>query len=191
MLVFINSLELEQTDKEFVLWLYQKYKNLMYLTAKKQISSPEVIEDILQDSIIKLIEKIGVLRSLDQHALAGYIVATVRNTAFNYLKKQAYINGRLNDGNESDIDAGATSITLEELVLMNERTEQLFRVWPKLSATDRHLLEGKYILGYSDAELAQQLYCKPASIRMKLTRARRTAFALLMQSEGGFFNDET
>lgn len=37
MLVFINSLELEQTDKEFVLWLYQKYKNIMYLTAKKQI----------------------------------------------------------------------------------------------------------------------------------------------------------
>ena len=108
MLVFINSLELEQTDKEFILWLYQNYKNLMYLTAKMQISSPEVIKDILKYSFFKLIEKIGVLRSRDKHAWAGYVVATFRNTAFNYLKKQAYINGRLNDGNESDIDAGAT-----------------------------------------------------------------------------------
>lgn len=191
MLVFINALTLEQTDKEFVLWLYEKYKNLMYLTAKKQISSPEVIEDILQDSIIKLIEKIEVLRSLDQHALAGYIVATVRNTSINFLKKQSYISEKLNDGNDSGIDDSTTTITLEDLVLLNERAEQLLQIWPKLSETERYLLEGKYVLGYSDAELAKQLYCKPASIRMKLTRARRTAFALLMQSEGGFFNDET
>ena len=190
MLAFISALPLEQTDKEFALWLYQKYKNLMYLTAKKQISSPEVIEDILQDSIIKLIEKIEVLRSLDQHALAGYIVATVRNTSINFLKKQS-ISEKSNDGNDSGSDENTTFITLEDLVLLNERAEQLLHIWPKLSDTDRYLLEGKYVLGYSDAELAQQLYCKPASIRMKLTRARRTAFALLMQSEGGFFNDET
>ena len=46
------------------------------------------------------------------------------------------------------------------------------------------LLEGKYILGLSDEELAAEFDCSPNSIRMKLTRARRQVIKLV--KEGGF-----
>ena len=188
MLIFLESLELEQTDKEFIVWLYHEYKGLMYYTAKKYISFPEEIEDILQDSIIKLIERIELLRDMEKHTLAGYIAATIRNTSFNYLKKQAQINKKTYD---EEINENEQSIPLEDLLHLKERSEQLIKVWPQLSAIDRHLLEGKYILGYSNEELAQQLGYKPSSIRMKMTRGRRCAFTLLMQSEGGVFDDKT
>lgn len=45
-------------------------------------------------------------------------------------------------------------------------------------------MEGKYILGYTDAELADMLGCKKSSVRMKLTRARRRAFQLMTEEEG-------
>lgn len=56
-------------------------------------------------------------------------------------------------------------------------------VWAHLTEEEQTLLEGKYIIGYTDAELAGQLQCKVSSIRMKLTRARRRAISLLNEQE--------
>lgn len=48
---------------------------------------------------------------------------------------------------------------------------------------ERVLLEGKYLLHRSDAELAEILGCQTDSVRMKLTRARRTALKMLREWE--------
>ena len=42
-----------------------------------------------------------------------------------------------------------------------------------MTESDQLLLLGKYTMDMSDTELAQVINCKPSSIRMKLTRARR------------------
>ena len=60
-----------------------------------------------------------------------------------------------------------------------ERGKRLADALRRLAETDRILLEGKYLLEYSDETLAKQLGCRPASVRAKLTRARRRAFQLL------------
>ena len=44
----------------------------------------------------------------------------------------------------------------------------------EMKEDEQQLLMGKYLMDLSDAELAQTLGCKASSIRMKLTRARRT-----------------
>ena len=56
-----------------------------------------------------------------------------------------------------------------------EQLDALRRVWPRLSEADQLLLSGRYILGLDDRELARLAGCKPGSVRMKLTRARRNA----------------
>ena len=53
-----------------------------------------------------------------------------------------------------------------------------------LSPGDRMLLEGKYILGYSDRELARRLNCRETAIRMRLCRARHRAMNLILTLEG-------
>lgn len=60
----------------------------------------------------------------------------------------------------------------------------LSKIWPRLPEDDRVLLEGKYILGYSDQELAEEIGCQANSIRVKLTRARRRALAIIQEQEG-------
>lgn len=65
----------------------------------------------------------------------------------------------------------------------DELREQLAAVLEEISNDDRVLLEGKYILQYSDETLAMVLNCKVSSIRMKLTRARRRALKLI-KTEG-------
>ena len=69
----------------------------------------------------------------------------------------------------------------EELVAQAAKLEldALAQVWPRLDENTRWLLEARYILDYSDGELARELGVKPDSVRMALTRARRKARRLM------------
>ena len=72
-----------------------------------------------------------------------------------------------------------------------EHDKALLDIWPVLPKETQILLKGKYILGYTDQELACQLKCKPSSIRMKLTRARRAALLLLSERNEVKEHDKT
>ena len=88
----------------------------------------------------------------------------------------------LEEQDEQDVVMPGPS--LDEQILLEEQKDHLMQIWSNLSEEDQLLLEGKYILGYKDAELADMLGCKKNSIRMKLTRARRRAFQLMTEEEG-------
>ena len=72
----------------------------------------------------------------------------------------------------------------DERIRLEEQKDRLMKIWSKRPDEDQLLWEGKYMLGYKDAELADMLGCKKDSIRMKLTRARRRAFQLMTEEEG-------
>jgi len=68
---------------------------------------------------------------------------------------------------------------IELQVIKKEDLEALSRIWTQLDERTRYLLEGYYILNLPAAEMARELNIKPASLRMALTRARKTAYQLL------------
>lgn len=175
----------DQDNKDFVLRLYQEFKPLMFAIARKYISNPSDCEDVVQDSLVKLIKKVDTLRGKDRCILSSYIVFTIRNTAINHIKHQHVVDVHSSslDAQYSDVESSEPS--LDELMALAERRAKLTGIWDQLREEDRTLLEGKYIFGNTDKELAAQLNCKPASIRMKLTRARRKALKLLIKNGGG------
>lgn len=107
----------------------------MFYTAQKYISAPNIAEDLVQDSLVKLIEKVDVLRPMSKRTLAGYIVVTIRNTSINYLKKQATDNTHCVDSQDPIWENMDNHIfSLDELMLLRERNAQLKKIWPKLSS---------------------------------------------------------
>lgn len=78
----------DQKEREFMEELYRKYERLMYATVRRYISDSMEQEEIVQESLKKLIEKRRVLCNLDCAAQAGYIVVAIRNTSFSYLRKR-------------------------------------------------------------------------------------------------------
>lgn len=79
----------------------------------------------------------------------------------------------------------ADNIAYHEVELLNnivdrEMRIEIFReIWPCVPAGARELLERKYILNESDAEIADAMGIGKNSVRMALTRARKTAFSIL------------
>jgi len=169
-------------DQEFVLSLYEQFRKIMLHTAKKYVSNDSIVEDLVQDALVKLIQKISTLRKLSNRALSTYIVFTVRNISINYLKRQQIAN-KHHSGKGIDDETGFENNNLtpsaEEIVLIDERKGEFHKEFAKLSEKDRDILMGKYLLGLTDKELAAQHGCKPESIRMILTRARRNALAAM------------
>ena len=181
MLALISAAIEDPSDLEFMTQFYLQYERLMYATVMKRLSDPET-KDIVQDCVIKLIPRIPFLRRQARCINASYVVSTVRNTTINYMRKQGRTDGRccsLEDQDEQDMVMPGRS--LEEHILLEEQKDRLMQIWSSLPEEDQLLLEGKYILGYKDTELADMLGCKKDSIRMKL---RRRAFQLMTEEEG-------
>ncbi len=171
-----------ESDGVFIARLYDEFKYIMLSTAKSYVSSPEDREDIVQESVIKLLKKAALLREKERPALAAYIVYTVRNTAKNHLRRRSVERAHFGES-DGDTEPEADMIPLDELMALRERQVRLDRLLSGLSEDDQTLLIGKYILEYSDEELARELGCKSASVRMKLTRARRRALKIIARDE--------
>lgn len=174
----IDSLD----DRAFMTRLYEDYWRLMFSTAGKCCGQRADREDMVQESLLRLIAHVKTLRTMERAVLASYIVITVRNTCFTQLareKKEMPNCVSWEDALGGDDDADQAPNLMEQL----EQAALVERLWQVIMPEERFLLECRYSLGYSDKELAKYLNCKPGSVRMKLTRARRKAQSILLSWE--------
>lgn len=168
----------------FMEGLYQNYHRLMYHIAQKWIDSPTEQQDVVQDSLVKLIEKEGLLRTLKKESLVSYIAYVVRNTAIKQMEQKTKLKKLLIGLDISELyEQSVNRPSLEEIIMRKEWCRAFWQVWTMLPTREKQLLEGKYIFGETDKELAEQLGYKTASVRMALTRARRTMLAKLKEIE--------
>ena len=175
-----SSQILSEDDHEFIIGIYQKNYDQMTSICGRYISDPDERQDVIQAVMLNLIKKTDILRTLDYYALVAYIYVTVRNTAVSFLRKKTMekkLMDRLDQLQPMDVP------DIDEMFLTFWYRMQLRLLWSKLSKRDALLLEGRYIQGYSDLELAEKLHCKASSIRMMITRARRKAAELLRDQE--------
>lgn len=166
-------------DREFMAELFLRYQRLLYNEIYEILKNPWNTEDVLQATLVKLIDKISELRKKEEAKLVSYMVVAARNNTYNFLraqKKSAQVSFEEYSGQENSASADRQ---IESGMIAKEEIEEMVRRWSQLDERSKHLLEGKYILGKSDEALAEELSIKPASVRMALTRARQNAYQII------------
>lgn len=185
--VLIFQIE-DEGDRSFISALYTDHYRLMRYTAI-QFGLRQEADDIINASCVKLIEKIPLLKTLDCCTLRSYIVSTVKGTSLDYLKKRKQEAQYMYYGFENDVAQDLQNTqpsgtgTPEQLTIRKEDVLALVGAIRRLPDLYRDVLEFKYLLELTDAEIAKLLNVSPSSIRMYLTRARRLALEL-MTKEG-------
>ena len=171
----------DESSREFMLRFYESSVKRMYFEAGKYLTHTEDVEDIVSDAVVRLVDKIDLLLELDERKRLAYAVITVRHLALNLLRR-----GNLRQ--TVDLDALAQSLpaedslTPEERLLREQRSAMLRTLFDSLCEDDRLILEEKYLLLWSDTEIAGAFGIQPDSVRMRLSRARnRVAKALTEQ----------
>lgn len=165
---------LDENERAFVEMLWDEYKALMYSTALKYSQDSHQIQDIIQNSLEKIIKKVSVLISLDRCALTSYIVLIVRSTSLNYLKRAGIELRLFIEDCDSIMDSVPDqSTSAENLLIGIETSANIQNLLTRLPLGDRLVLEGKYIMELSDGELADICGISKNSVRMRLSRAKK------------------
>ena len=145
-----------KNDMEFIESLYNEYHRLIFFTVRKHGVVEDRCEDIVQDCLVKLTEKVSTLQTLSEPALVNYIVATARNTSINCIRQQCYDKKMC--VHYEDINPGLNmlesfDLSLDDIIIQSETRNQIRALWPQLDEETRCLLEGKYYLGFSNKKL--------------------------------------
>lgn len=173
------------SEYEFFYEFYEKYKKLIYHLVKKYEARSSDVDDLVQDVVLRLMNYIPNLMKIRDSSsrVANYIALTVKSVYVDRLRASQSENcvvlpieileAIYEDSPNRPASPGLTAAQWD-VALLREN----------LSKRDWDVLLGKYILGYSDKELADQCGCSQDSIRMALTRARRNARKLLDERGG-------
>lgn len=172
--ICISAIE-DEGDRSFMERLYFSYRGLMYSQLRKRLEDPWDVEDAMQTVLVKLIDKIPLLRRLDKARLVGYICAACRSGAVDLLRKKG-ANRSLPLDEELDVASEEDGREMELRLIRADQFSALARCWPRLDERTRHLLEGYYLLEKSAAELGTELGISADSVRMALARARQKAY---------------
>jgi DNA-directed RNA polymerase specialized sigma24 family protein len=87
----------------------------------------------------------------------------------------------------AQIESGEVESLIEDR-LVSQRGPHTEAYWDvellkqRLAKRDWALLEGKYVIGYTDIELAEMLDCTKDSVRVMLSRARKKAREILLEN---------
>lgn len=183
MLFLSRDRESSVQEQAFLRQLYETYGRLMYSIASSCLPDLHAREDVVQETILKLAQKLPLLQTMDHSSLVAYIAAAVRNNAYSRLRKQATEEKIFLPWSEALEQLPSQAPSFEEQIISKEQMQTFWAVWRELPEEDRFLLEGRYTLRYTDRELANGLGCQPASVRMKLSRVRKKVLSKIQKKE--------
>lgn len=178
--LIISALE-DPGERELFTQVFLDYHRLMFFEASKYVGEQHAKEDIVQNALLKAIEHSDDLKRIDPAKIPYWLVAITRNESISYLRHEAVIAKHSAGSLEDQPDAFPEKAAADDLAALIDRKSAIGHIWSALSSAEQLLLSGRYVLGYTDAELSTVLGCRESSIRMMLTRARRRAAALLKE----------
>lgn len=163
-------------DRQFAEQLYIDYRRLMLSEIQKIVKNSWDAEDVMQNALIKLMDRLELLRTLSRSHLVNYIITACRNTAISLLREQKRASVYSFDEAFDSLDESNVvyiHATMEEQMIEEADRDLIYRVWCGLPPEVQELLNAKYVLQQPDAEIAEVLGIKKNSVRMALTRAKR------------------
>ena len=161
-------------DDGFLAAFYEQYRGYLYYTARKFTDSPQDCEDIIQDTMLRLLRNEENLRQLRGNQAATYLYLTVRSV---FADRQSRVREQAAEDHVLELAQVSREADQSEDGLNAKWDAQILK--QQLPQRDWQMLELKYIAGYSDQEIAAEMGCNAGSVRTLLSRVRRRAKSLL------------
>lgn len=158
----------QRCQRELVL----KYSGLLLSVARRYTPDNSTAQDILQDSFIRIIQRI------DQYggngSFEGWMRRVVINIALNRLDRK-WVRREVPSSDQHD-DRSVEPVALSQL-----GTEDIMRCVASLPDGYRQIFNLYAVEGFSHREIAQMLGCTEGNSRGQYTRARRALQTLLIK----------
>ncbi len=143
--------------------IFEKYKNLMFHIANSILHDPKLSEDIVQESMIKIIQNLDKINDINCHKTKSFIVIICKRVAIDYYRK-------INRQDISSFD------TLEYNVAVDFQSDDgdidIIEAIKSLSYIYSEILILKYINELSNSEISKILDISESLVRKRIERAK-------------------
>ena len=169
-------------EQQFMEDLYDTYSKLMLYAARRCTSDEALIQDLVQDCLVCLMGQISTLRQLNREKTAAYIAISIRRLYLNGMKREGHLVSLEEEAVQKEVREKAIRVAVP---LDADHRLDVMGMLSGLSQRDQLILTGYYIEGFTEEQLSRQLACKPDSVRMLRSRARKRALELLKKTKEG------
>lgn len=151
--------------------LYKKYRGLMLHIAVQTLKDKELAEDVLSDSVIKIIRHRQKIFGLNCYQQRLYIVNIIKTTSLDLLKKMK--NNPAEDTDEIMATIQDSNNTVLGEIIANEGYETIKRIIKTLPDSLKNVAYLNLICEYSHEEIAGILGISNSASKMRLARAKK------------------
>lgn len=170
MILFVIDKLDNESDKDLILSIYEKYAPWLRSRAYNITNDPEISNDLVHDCIINLIKHIDKIRTFNDSQLRAYIAIAIDNTSKNYMKHSSK-SCLMMDDDECFFDNIPDEASTEDLVEKKLSYDAIRENFHNLPDRDKDIIILKYDLELSDREIAPVMGIKENSVRMTVRRS--------------------
>ena len=148
---------------------------MLYRVAFNILRNSADAEDAVQECFVRIIRNLEKIRAVPCNELRFYLVIVVRNTAITlFNRKTRHIEFDIDE--QYDLASGDTP---EEEFLRSHTIEEIRGAVQQLSPSDCDVMWLSLFRELSPGEIAELLGQKPATVRSRISRAKRRLILLL------------
>ena len=163
----LTLIENAQKGKDAFEQLVRRYRHDVFRIIRVYTRNDSDAEDLSQETWIKVYQSLGNLKKLDR--FENWLFTIAVNTAKNWLKSRAYKESQATDEIQPQQLWGSAVIQYQRQRLIEEIRDAI----DSLSEKNREVVLDFYILGYSAAQISQQLNIPQSTVTGRLQEARK------------------
>jgi RNA polymerase sigma-70 factor (ECF subfamily) len=173
-----------ESDRLFLEMLYDNYNWLMFKHAWRFFQDQTDVEDVVQQSFLKLIRYLPTLKKLNRNTLAVYIVNVIRSCSMDIYRKrkieqETNFSDLFEGFEETLVDDFDTDCVMDTFISMQQITNAI----SQLPEKDQFVLEAKYLQCWRDSEIAEVLGIKKNTVRTRLFRAKNKVLEIILRGK--------
>lgn len=167
-------------NKQSYAHIINKYKNLLYATVLRMTKNPQIAQDLVQESFIKVYHQLG--KFDNKGSFSSWIYRVTINHCMDEFRKKSYQMKQT----EITEERVADSIHPEVILLKKEKSRQLERLIATLPEDERLIILLRYVNELSYEEISDLVEVPLSGVRNKLHRAKKK-MRETVNREGGYF----
>ena len=175
-MMFLAMLESDE-DREKFLKLHSAYEAKMMRIAMSILKSHAAAEDAVQQSWLQIIQHFEEIRKIPWERIDGYIVVVVKNVSLTFLRRERRTTELPENWDVPVSEQKAFDSPNQILAIIRAMPEQY-----------RQVLEMKFVLEYTNRDIAQVLRMNETTVATRISRGRKVLAVKL--GEAGYGDDE-
>ena len=171
-----------EDDRSLIESLYTDYYVLMLHKAQSMVRDRQAAEDVVEAVMLRLIDRIELLKGCNRASVRSYLVTCVRNEAIDRMRREQKTQS-LDDAEKRLGKLPDENPQLDTGLIREEQIQAVIKALEALDDRERLVLRMKYYDRMTEAEIARLFGMSRSGIRNVIDRARRHVEAQLQEGE--------